>query len=184
MSQTGTTILVPPSPQTPDDPIFLRDGFFIAVLAVRLCSLLDRPRVRRPRHLRPSRGRAGVRGHIPTQRNRRIACSVDPVRYRRHNRVELFFNKLNHFRRIATSFENSRETSLVQCVSLQPATGPGLIGRRPRPCLLPKCVTNMLCRRSPKGNLWRRLIYLQQIRIFLGNAARGVSGNITGQVND
>lgn len=105
MSQTETTILVPPSPQTPDDPIFLRDGFFIAVLAVRLCSLLDRPRVRRPRHLRPSRGRAGVRGHIPTQRNRRIACSVDPVRYRRHNRVELFFNKLNHFRRIATSFE-------------------------------------------------------------------------------
>ncbi len=46
-----------------------------------------------------------VRAHIPTQRDRKVQRSVDRETYRRRNLVELFFNKLKHFRRIATRFD-------------------------------------------------------------------------------
>jgi transposase len=46
-----------------------------------------------------------VCAHIPTQRDRRVQRSVDPTLYRRRNLVERFFNKLKHFRRIATRFD-------------------------------------------------------------------------------
>ncbi|MCB1340144.1 MAG: transposase, partial [Pseudooceanicola sp.] len=36
----------------------------------------------------------GGRGHIPTQRDRKVQRSVDPAVYRRRNLVERFFNKL------------------------------------------------------------------------------------------
>jgi transposase len=48
---------------------------------------------------------AGGEAHIPTQRNVRIQRSVDPALYRRRNLIERFFNKLKHFRRIATRFD-------------------------------------------------------------------------------
>ncbi len=47
----------------------------------------------------------GVKAHIPTQRDRRVQRSIDPAIYRQRNRVERFFNKLKHFRRIATRFD-------------------------------------------------------------------------------
>jgi transposase len=47
----------------------------------------------------------GGRPHIPTQRDRRQQRSVDPQIYRKRNLVERFFNKLKHFRRIATRFD-------------------------------------------------------------------------------
>ena len=47
----------------------------------------------------------GGRGHIPTQRDRKVQRSVDPSLYRKRNLVERFFNKLKHFRRIATRFD-------------------------------------------------------------------------------
>lgn len=47
----------------------------------------------------------GARGHIPTQRDRKHQRSVDPEIYRQRNLVERFFNKLKHFRRIATRFD-------------------------------------------------------------------------------
>lgn len=47
----------------------------------------------------------GTRAHIPTQKDRRTQRSVDPVLYRQRNLVERFFNKLKHFRRIATRFD-------------------------------------------------------------------------------
>jgi transposase len=43
--------------------------------------------------------------HIPTQRDRKIQRSVDPALYRKRNLVERFFNKLKHFRRVATRFD-------------------------------------------------------------------------------
>ena len=47
----------------------------------------------------------GSRPHIPTQQNRKVQRSVDPTIYRQRNLVERFFNKLKHFRRIATRYD-------------------------------------------------------------------------------
>lgn len=47
----------------------------------------------------------GTRAHIPTQKDRRRQRSIDPVLYRQRNLVERFFNKLKHFRRVATRFD-------------------------------------------------------------------------------
>ena len=47
----------------------------------------------------------GARGHIPTQRDRKAQRAVDRGLYRQRNLVERFFNKLKHFRRIATRFD-------------------------------------------------------------------------------
>jgi transposase len=47
----------------------------------------------------------GGRAHIPTQRDRKVQRSVDPVLYRERNLIERFFNKLKHFRRVATRFD-------------------------------------------------------------------------------
>ena len=47
----------------------------------------------------------GGRAHIPTQRDRKVQRSVDPALYRQRNIIERFFNKLKHFRRIATRYD-------------------------------------------------------------------------------
>jgi len=49
--------------------------------------------------------RHGSRPHIPTQRNRKRQRSVEPPLYRHRNLVERCFNKLKHFRRIATRYD-------------------------------------------------------------------------------
>jgi transposase len=48
---------------------------------------------------------AGGRAHIPTMRTRKIQRSVPSELYRERNLIERFFNKLKHFRRIATRFD-------------------------------------------------------------------------------
>jgi transposase len=48
---------------------------------------------------------AGAKAHIPSQSNVRVRRIVDPDLYRKRNLVERFFNKLKHFRRIATRYE-------------------------------------------------------------------------------
>ena len=55
----------------------------------------------------------GGRGHIPTQRDRKVQRSVDPDLYRRRNLVERFFNKLKHFRKIATRYEKTARNYLA-----------------------------------------------------------------------
>lgn len=47
----------------------------------------------------------GGRAHIPTQRDRKVQRSVDPQLYKQRNLVERYFNRLKHFRRIATRFD-------------------------------------------------------------------------------
>ena len=47
----------------------------------------------------------GGRAHIPTCRDRKVQRSVDHALYRQRNLIERFFNKLKHFRRIATRFD-------------------------------------------------------------------------------
>jgi len=55
----------------------------------------------------------GGRGHIPTQRNRKVQRSVEPAIYRQRNLVERFFNKLKHFRKIATRYEKTARNYLA-----------------------------------------------------------------------
>lgn len=47
----------------------------------------------------------GAKAHIPTQRDRLVQRSVDRHIYRQRNLIERYFNKLKHFRRIATRFD-------------------------------------------------------------------------------
>jgi transposase len=55
----------------------------------------------------------GGRGHIPTQRDRKAQRTVDPGLYRQRNIVERFFNKIKHFRKIATRYEKSARNYLA-----------------------------------------------------------------------
>ena len=55
----------------------------------------------------------GGRGHIPTQRDRKAQRSVDPALYRRRNVVERFFNRLKHFRKVATRYEKTARNFLA-----------------------------------------------------------------------
>jgi transposase len=47
---------------------------------------------------------AGATAHIPSQSNVRVVRSVDPAIYRNRNLIERFFNRLKHFRGIATRY--------------------------------------------------------------------------------
>jgi putative transposase len=42
---------------------------------------------------------------IPPRRNRKIQIDYDKILYKERNAVERFFNKLTHFRRVATRYE-------------------------------------------------------------------------------
>jgi transposase len=55
----------------------------------------------------------GGRAHIPTCRDRKIQRSVDPVLYRQRNLIERFFNKLKHFRRVATRYDKTARNFLA-----------------------------------------------------------------------
>jgi transposase len=48
---------------------------------------------------------AGSRPHIPTPRDRKIQHSVPLQIYGKRNLIERFFNKLKHFRRVATRYD-------------------------------------------------------------------------------
>jgi len=48
---------------------------------------------------------SGAKAHIPSTSQRLVHRSVDLRIYRQRNLVERFFNKLKHFRRIATRFD-------------------------------------------------------------------------------
>ena len=48
---------------------------------------------------------AGMEAVIPAKRNRKLPIAHDATRYRERNRIERCFNKLKHFRHIATRFD-------------------------------------------------------------------------------
>lgn len=47
----------------------------------------------------------GAKAQIPSTRSRKVQRSVNRRIYRQRNLVERYFNKLKHFRRVATRFE-------------------------------------------------------------------------------
>jgi transposase len=55
----------------------------------------------------------GGRAHIPTCRDRKVQRSIDPALYRKRNLIERFFNKLKHFRRIATRYDKNARNFLA-----------------------------------------------------------------------
>lgn len=48
---------------------------------------------------------AGGRDHVPTTKQKREQVSVAPALYRQRNLIERCFNRLKHFRRLATRFD-------------------------------------------------------------------------------
>lgn len=55
----------------------------------------------------------GGRGHIPTQRDRKVQRQVDPALYRQRNLVERFFSRLKHFRKVATRYGKTARNYLA-----------------------------------------------------------------------
>ena len=55
----------------------------------------------------------GGRAHIPTCRDRKVQRTVDRNLYRHRNLIERFFNKLKHFRRIATRYDKTARNFLA-----------------------------------------------------------------------
>lgn len=47
----------------------------------------------------------GARAVIPSTRSRKAPIPHDPILYRLRNRIERCFNKLKHFRRLATRYD-------------------------------------------------------------------------------
>ena len=62
----------------------------------------------------------GGRAHIPTCRDRKIQRSVDHAIYRQRNLIERFFNKLKHFRRVATRYDKTARNFLAAVLLAAP----------------------------------------------------------------
>jgi len=55
--------------------------------------------------LRELIGAAGAEAVIPSKCNRKVQIPHDAIAYKLRNRIERFFNKLKHFRHIATRYD-------------------------------------------------------------------------------
>jgi len=62
----------------------------------------------------------GAEAIIPSNRTRKILIPHDTVAYKLRNRIERFFNKLKHFRRIATRYDR-RATYFLAALHLASA---------------------------------------------------------------
>lgn len=73
-------------------------------------------------HIRARQVETGGWANIPPKSNRKDNLVFSPHLYRARNRVERFFNKLKHFRRIATRYDKLAENFLaavkLACVRL------------------------------------------------------------------
>lgn len=58
----------------------------------------------------------GGRANIPFYVNRKPRRAFDPILYKQRNLIERFFNKLKHFRRIATRYEKTARNFLALAV--------------------------------------------------------------------
>jgi transposase len=64
--------------------------------------------------------KAGAQAVIPSNRTRKVLIPHDTIAYKRRNRIERFFNKLKHFRRIATRYDR-RAIHFLACLHLASA---------------------------------------------------------------
>lgn len=63
---------------------------------------------------------AGAEAVIPSTRSRKVIIPHDASAYRLRNRIERFFNKLKHFRHIATRYDR-RALHFLACLHLASA---------------------------------------------------------------
>jgi transposase len=63
---------------------------------------------------------AGAEAVIPSTRARKVIIPHDALAYRLRNRIERFFNKLKHFRHIATRYDR-RALHFLACLHLASA---------------------------------------------------------------
>ena len=56
---------------------------------------------------------AGAAPNIPSMAHRKWKACFSPMLYRSRNRIERFFNKIKHFRRIATRYEKHASNYLA-----------------------------------------------------------------------
>jgi transposase len=63
---------------------------------------------------------AGAEAVIPSNRTRKILIPHDVAAYKLRNRIERFFNKLKHFRHIATRYDR-RAVHFLACLYLASA---------------------------------------------------------------
>ena len=63
----------------------------------------------------------GTNPVIPTKSDRKVRRPVDPALYALRNRIERFFNKLKHWRRIATRYDKTADSfmAFVQLASIK-----------------------------------------------------------------
>lgn len=71
-------------------------------------------------HFRHAIAYAKAQAVIPFNRSRAGVSTHDPDLYKERNLIERFFNKLKHFRRIATRYEQTAKAflSMIQLVSV------------------------------------------------------------------
>jgi transposase len=56
---------------------------------------------------------SGAEAIIPSNRTRKVLIPHDAMAYKLRNRIERFFNKLKHFRRIATRYDRRADYFLA-----------------------------------------------------------------------
>ena len=66
----------------------------------------------------------GAQAVIPSTRSRSVAIPHDAVAYKLRNRIERFFSKLKHFRRIATRYEKTARNFLAMMSASGHLLGP------------------------------------------------------------
>jgi transposase len=62
----------------------------------------------------------GAEAIIPSNRSRKTIIPHDPIAYKHRNRIERCFNKLKHFRRLATRYERrtTHFTGIIHLASI------------------------------------------------------------------
>jgi transposase len=62
--------------------------------------------------IRSDLAKRGIDAVIPTKSNRKVQRAIDKASYAMRNRIERFFNKIKHSRRVATRYDKLQSSFL------------------------------------------------------------------------
>jgi transposase len=83
--------------------------------------------------LRDAATARGAWANIPPKSNRKDPICFSKHLYKARNLVERFFNKIKHYRRIATRYDKTAENFLAALTSSRSASGYAIMSLRPNP---------------------------------------------------